>query len=410
MSNRYPHDSEGQRFVQATLDVDGAGRWSRYLVYMVALGVLCIIGWAAYFDLDEVTVANGKVIPSSRGQVVQILETGILRDLKVREGQQVRRGEVLLELDDTRAGPLYRETQEKWRSLLAQAARLNAEAYGIDLEFPATVRDDPSLLRRETQAYETRKNALEEQLAALTKTRATLQREIELIAPLVRQGVMSEVELLRLRREESGLEGQTAEIKARYLTSASLELVRVDSELKQVSAIMSAHRDAYNRTKVLSPADGIVKDINFHTIGAIISSGDVIMEIVPINDEMLVEAFVEPSEIAHIKVGQSARVKLSAYDSRRYGELEGVVKLISPDTLIEDHKMASRTPTTSVNFEPGHYKLLIQIVNPGIERGNMQMTPQPGMTATVDILTGHKSVLEYLFRPLENVKEALRER
>jgi len=405
-----PPRPQDQAFVHAALDDDGSARWSRYLVYMMALVVLCAVAWAAYFDLDEVTVANGKVIPSSRGQVVQVLETGILRELKVREGQHVRRGDMLLELDDTRAGPLYRESHEKWRSLLAQDARLKAEAYGAELVFPATVRDDPSLLRRESQAYDTRKNALQEQLAALEKTRTTLNREIELIAPLVRQGVMSEVELLRLRREESGLEGQIAEIKARYLTNASMELVRVDSELKQVSEILSGHKEAYNRTKVLSPADGVVKDINFHTIGAVINSGDIIMEIVPVNDEMLVEAFIQPSEIAYVKVGQTARVKLSAYDSRRYGELDGVVKLISPDTLIEDHKMSSRTPSTSVNFEPGHYKLLIQITNPGIERGNMQMTPQPGMTATVDILTGQKSVLEYLFRPLENLKEALRER
>ena len=410
MRDHNPSRSDDQAFVHAALDDDGSARWSRYLVYMMAVVVLSAVVWAAYFDLDEVTVANGKVIPSSRGQVVQVLETGILRELKVREGQHVQRGEMLLELDDTRAGPLYRESHEKWRSLLAQDARLKAEAYGIDLEFPATVRDDPSLLRRENQAYDTRKNALQEQLAALEKTRTTLNREIELIAPLVKQGVISEVELLRLRREESGLEGQIAEIKARYLTNASMELVRVDSELKQVSEILSSHRDAYNRTKVLSPAAGIVKDINFHTIGAVINSGDVIMEIVPVNDEMLVEAFIQPSEIAYIKVGQAARVKLSAFDSRRYGELDGVVKLISPDTLIEDHKMSSRTPSTSVNFEPGHYKLLIQITNPGIERGNMQMTPQPGMTATVDILTGQKSVLEYLFRPLENLKEALRER
>ena len=410
MRDLKPPRPQDQAFVHAALDDDGSARWSRYLVYMMALVVLCAVAWAAYFDLDEVTVANGKVIPSSRGQVVQVLETGILRELKVREGQHVRRGDMLLELDDTRAGPLYRESHEKWRSLLAQDARLKAEAYGAELVFPATVRDDPSLLRRESQAYDTRKNALQEQLAALEKTRTTLNREIELIAPLVRQGVMSEVELLRLRREESGLEGQIAEIKARYLTNASMELVRVDSELKQVSEILSGHKEAYNRTKVLSPADGVVKDINFHTIGAVINSGDIIMEIVPVNDEMLVEAFIQPSEIAYVKVGQTARVKLSAYDSRRYGELDGVVKLISPDTLIEDHKMSSRTPSTSVNFEPGHYKLLIQITNPGIERGNMQMTPQPGMTATVDILTGQKSVLEYLFRPLENLKEALRER
>lgn len=397
-------------FVQSVVGDEDAGKWSRYVVYMVALVLMSSFFWAAYFELDEVTVANGKVIPASRGQVVQVLETGILRDMRVAEGQAVRRGDVLVVLDDTRAGPLYRESSEKWRSLLAQEGRLRAEAYGQSLVFPEEVMEDAALVKRETQAYESRKQALEDQLVALQKTRTALTREIALIEPLVRQGVMSEVELLRLRREDAGVERQIAELRANYLTSASAELVRVDSELKQVSELRTGHREAFDRTTVLSPADGVVKDINFHTIGAVINSGDVIMEIVPVDDEMLVEAFMAPSEVAYVKVGQPARVKLSAYDSRRYGELDGVVTLISPDILIEDQKTAGRTPSESVNFEPGHYKLLVQITNPGVERDGMRMVPLPGMTATVDILTGQKTVLEYVFRPLENLREALRER
>lgn len=402
--------TEEDEFIFTAIDEDDDGKWGRYLVYMIGLIVLAGVLWAAFFELDEVAVANGKVIPSSRGQVVQVLETGILRELNVKEGQQVKRGEVLLRLDDSRAGPVYRESLEKWRSLSAQAARLRAEAYGMPLSFPPEALEDKNLVQRETQAFNARKQALDDQLVALEKSRVALLREIKLTAPLVKQGVVSEVELLRLQRQESQLEGQIAELNTRYLSNANNELVRVDSDLNQVAEILMAHREALGRTTVVSPTDGIVKDISVATIGAVINSGQVIMEIVPSDDEMLVEAFVPPSEVAHISVGQAARVKLTAYDSRRYGELDGEVKLISPDVMIEDAKGGNRMDATPVTFEPGFYKLLVKITNPGVERKGMKLVPKPGMTATVDILTGQKTVLEYIFEPMEQLRRALRER
>jgi len=386
------------------------GKWGRYLVYLVLIVVASAIAWASYFSLDEVTVANGKVIPSSRGQVVQVLETGILRELNVKEGEEVKKGQVLMQLDDSRAGPVYRESYEKWQSLLARATRLRAEAYGMPLQFPPEVREDKDLVNTETQAYNARRSALDEQLDALQASRDALTREIELTAPLVKQGVVSEVELLRLKRQASGLAGQIAELRTRYLTTASDELVRVNAELGQVSEILMAHEQSLARTTVRAPADGIVKDISVTTIGAIINSGQVIMEIVPTNDEMLVEAFMPPTEVAYVEVGSPAKVKLSAYDSRRYGDLEGEVVLVSPDVLIEDSKGGGRPDATPVNFEPGFYKILVKITNAGIERNGMKLIPRPGMTATVDILTGEKTVMEYIFRPIESLQDALRER
>jgi len=397
-------------FVFSAIQED-EGKWGRYLVYLVLLVVVAGISWAAYFKLDEVTVANGKVIPASRGQVVQILETGILKELKVKEGEEVKKGQLLLLLDDTRAGPVYRESLEKWKSLLARATRLRAEAYGLPLDFPTEVASDEDLVNIETQAYKARRDALDEQLDALEQSRAAMTREIELTEPLVKRGVVSEVELLRLKRQAAEVARQIAELKTRFLTTATDELVRVDSELAQVSEILLAHEQSLARTTVRSPADGIVKDISVSTLGAIINSGQVIMEIVPTNDEMLVEAFMPPSEVAYVEVGTPANVKLTAYDSRRYGNLEGEVVLVSPDVLIEDSKGGGGRPdATPVNFEPGFYKILVEITNAGIERNGMKLVPRPGMTATVDILTGEKTVLEYIFRPVESLRDALRER
>ncbi|MCD8537220.1 MAG: HlyD family efflux transporter periplasmic adaptor subunit [Burkholderiaceae bacterium] len=380
------------------------------MIYLVLLVVVAAVAWASFFKLDEVTIANGKVIPASRGQVVQVLEAGILKEMLVKEGSAVKKGQILLRLDDSRAGPVYRESYKKWQSLLARAARLRAEAYGVDLSFPPEVMQDSELVRIETQAFKARRSALEQQLSALAKSRNAMGREIELTAPLVKRGVVSEVEVLRLEREAAGLEAQIAELRTRYLSAASDELVLVEAELGQVNEVLSANKQTLGRTTVRSPVDGVVKDISVTTVGAVINSGQVIMEIVPVNDDMLVEAFMPPSEVAYVTVGSPAKIKLSAYDSRRYGDLEGEVVLVSPDVLMEDVKGGSRADSTPINLEPGYYKLLVRIKNAGIERNGMIITPKPGMTATVDILTGEKTVMAYVFEPIRALSDTLRER
>jgi adhesin transport system membrane fusion protein len=393
----------------STLDQDER-RSNRYIVW-VTLGVFLVaLGWSAFFSLDEVTVAQGKVIPTSRGQVVQSLEAGILREIMVHEGQKVAEGEVLLRIDDVRAGSIYREAFEKWLSLTAQSARLRAEAYDMPLEFPKTLLEHPEIIKRESQAFKARKDAMDQQVVALQKSLKALTREIALTAPLVKQGVVSEVELLRLQRQESGIEGQIAELRTRYFANANNELVRVDSDLAQASEMLRNHEDVYKRTVIRAPMQGVIKEIKITTLGAVIGAGQVILEIVPLHEEMVVEAFVPPTEVAYLKVGQPATVKLSSYDYGHYGGLDGVVELLSADALTDESKSGGRSTTNPVNVEPGFYKVLVKILNPGVERKGMKLVPQPGMTATVDILTDQKTVLEYLFRPAQTFKEALRER
>jgi len=404
-----PLSEEEEDFVYAALD-DDEGRWGRYVVYLMLVLIAAALAWASYFELDEVATANGKVIPSSRGQVVQVLDAGILTELDVREGDTVKKGQVLLRLDDTRAGPTYREATQKWQALLARAARLRAEAYAVPLAFPPEVTEDSELVRLETNALNARRAALSEQMAALQGQRDALVREVELTQPLVKEGVVSEVEVLRLQRQAAELEGQMAQLRTSFLTRASDELVQIDAELGQLSEGLVGHREALARTTVYSPTDGVVKDISVSTIGAVINSGQVIMEIVPSNDDLLVEAFMPPTEVAHVQVGQIAQVKLSAFDNRRYGSLDGVVQLVSADIVMEDAKGGSSADASPVNLEPGFYKILVKITNPGLEINGMKLTPKAGMTATVDILTGNKTVLEYIMKPVQALKDALRER
>ena len=410
-------------------------RASRWLLWATALTLAVALGWAASFELDEITRAQGRVIPASREQVVQSLDSGILRELLVREGDAVSAGQVLLRIDDARAGPLYREAREKALALAAVAARLRAEARGTALEFPPEVRAVPAVLARERQAYAARRQALDEQVRAISASLAASEgsvravqdsmlatrRELEMTQPLVRQGVISEVELLRLQRQEAelkrqladlgrqqaDLQGQIVERRNRYLTDASNELTRVESELAQTRENALAREDSLRRTVIRAPMKGIVKNVQITTVGGVIQPGQSILEIVPVQDEMLVEAYVRPTEVAFLKPGQAATVKLTAYDFNKYGGLDGVLEQVSPDTLKDER---NRRPGSLPELEEGFYRILVRIRDGDRVRAGLTLEPLPGMTALVEIRTGHKTVLEYLFRPLQNVSQALRER
>jgi adhesin transport system membrane fusion protein len=230
-----------------------------------------------------------------------------------------------------------------------------------------------------------------------------------LTEPLVEQGVMSEVELLRLRRQSADMQSRMAERRNRYLTDASNEWVRVESELAQTRENALAREDAFKKTVIRAPMDGIVKYVQQTTLGSVIQSGQSILEIVPVKDDMLVEAYVKPSEVAFLKVNQAAIVKLTAYDFNKYGGLEAVLDHISADTLRDENK-ARRPGDAPVNLEEGYYRILVRIIDSRLERHGMRMDATPGMTATVEIKTGQKTVLEYLLRPLQSVNQALRER
>ncbi len=387
---------------------DDERRTSTLLVWTTGITVLVALLWAGFFELDEITRAQGKVIPSSREQVIQSLDAGVLSELLVREGSTVEKDQVLLRIDDTRSGAVYREAQEKYFALLAMASRLRAEATHSDTpHYPRELQAESTLVAQENQAFRARRRALDESLRALDASIAAVTRELALTEPLVRQGVMSEVELLRLRRQQSDLMGQRAERLNRYLTDANNELVRVNSELSQTRENASAREDAFRRTTLRSPTKGVVKNVQVTTVGGVIQAGQPILEIVPTEDEMLVEAYVQPADVAFLKVGQPAVVKLTAYDFNKYGGLDGVVEHLSPDTLRDERQ---RRPGVPIGLEEGVYRILVRIQNAHEVRHGIRMEPTPGMTAMVDIRSGQKTVLEYLIRPLHNVRMALRER
>ena len=398
--------SRHSSFGVATVE-DDERRASQTLVWATGLTLVLALLWAAFFELDEITKGQGKVIPSSREQVIQRLDSGVLSEMFVREGSVVEKDQVLLRIDDARSGAVYREAQEKYLALSALAARLKAEAYGTALVFPPELNSQPALMQQELQAFNARKRSLMQSLQALDTSLAAITRELMITEPMVRQGVMSEVELLRLKRQQSELMGQRAERQNRYLTDANNELTRVASELSQTKENASAREDAFLRTTIRSPMKGVVKNVQITTVGGVVQAGQAILEIVPTEDEMLVEAYVKPSEVAFLKVGQAAVVKLTAYDFNKYGGLDGVLEHLSPDTLRDEKQ---KKPGNPVELEEGFYRILVRVKESTKIRNGLQLIPSPGMTASVEIRTGYKTVLEYIFRPLQNFSQALRER
>jgi len=378
-------------------------------IWGLVVGLCLFFAWAYSFELQEITRGQGRVIPASKAQVVQSLDAGVLTELNVREGDAVKAGEQLLRIDDARSGPLYREAVEKWLGLAAQAARLRAEALGIPITFPEPLQDHPQIMARERSAYAARRTALDEQVLAMERSMALISREIEMIEPLVDKGVISEVELLRLSRQRSDIQAGIAERKNRYYTDANNELVKVETEMAMARENALARQDAFKRTVIRAPMDGVVKNIEVTTLGAVVPAGQDILEIIPVHDEMVVEAFVDPAEVAFLQVGQPVVVKLSAYEFNRYGGLDGVIRHISADTLQEQ---PSNGPPASdeVQLEPGLYKVLVAFTEQDVKRNGKSLTPMPGMAADIEVKTGNKTVLEYVFRPLMSVREALRER
>jgi membrane fusion protein, adhesin transport system len=373
---------------------------------LLSLMLVAFVAWAASSALDEVTRGTGRVIPSSREQIIQSIDAGTVSEMLVREGDVVQAGQPLLRLDKTRSTAGYREALNKSQALEATAARLRAEAHGVPLRFGKLPAE---LVEREKIAYAARSAALNESVAGLRNSQALLEREIAITEPMVKEGVMSEVELLRMKRQASDLRTQIAERINKFRSDANTELLRAESEAAQTREVVTGRADSVSRTEIRAPLRGVVKNIRINTIGGVAAAGQDILEIVPLDDTLLIETFIRPSDVAFIRPGLAAVVKLSAYDYTVYGGLDGKVEFISPDTLRDDKR--SSASALNLNPDESYYRVIVRTT------GNALTDPKggalpiiPGMTAAVDIKTGEKTVLQYLFKPISRLQDAMRER
>ena len=378
-----------------------------WVIILFFVFLIVFVVWAYNSPIEEVTRGQGNVIPSSREQVVQSLDPGIITEILVKEGDIVEKGQVLLKLDDTRSSAVLRESEAKVQNLEAMIARLKAEAYGTELDFPKNVSNE--LRQRERAAYVARRRAVTDAVSSLTLSKAALDKEIAITAPMVAQGVVSEVELLRMRRQSSELTLQITERRNRYMADANNELVQAESELAQAKENMAMRADPVDRSQIRAPMRGIVKDIQINTVGGVVNVGQDIMQIVPLDDKLLVEAYIRPQDVAFIRPGLPAVVKISAYDYAIYGGLDGKVTLISPDTV--SNSMQNRANDLKLDPNQVYYRILVQTTSNSLkDKNGKEMPIIPGMVATVDVKTGEKTVFQYLIKPITRMKQALSER
>ncbi|MGL5128018.1 MAG: HlyD family efflux transporter periplasmic adaptor subunit [Aeromonas popoffii] len=358
------------------------------------------VTWASVFHLDEVTTGSGKVIPFSHEQVIQSLEGGIIHSLLVREGDIVERGQPLAQLDRTKTESSVLESASRLNAAMATAARLNAEVNDTEQVFPSELDDDVELVRQETALYQSRRESLEKGLAGLRQGVELVQSELALTRPLVMQGAASKVEVLRLERQKNELENKIIEMKNQYYVRAREELAKANAEIEAQRSVMKGREDSLTRLTFNAPVRGIVKDIDVTTFGGVIPPNGKLMSLVPLDDQMVIEAKISPRDVAFIYPGQKALVKITAYDYSIYGGLEGEVTMISPDTLQDE-----------VKRDVYYYRVYIRTnSNHLTNKQGREFAVFPGMITTVDIKTGSKTIIDYLLKPLNKAKEALRER
>lgn len=444
LKTTYQQQAEDQDFLTDvnSANLYGASIPSHLILWISCCFVVVAIIWANFATLDEVTRGAGKTIPSSHIQVVQNLEGGILADILVNEGDLVEKGQTLLKLNTVRFASSFNETKLKYYELLATTARLTAEVNKQALiisdevlqNHPGIARDAKQLLISRKRKLAANRRILEDQIrqknqdlielksktAQISRSYQLLRRELKMSEPLVAEGAMSQVEILRLQRSTNDLKGELssarlsipriksslneaknklAELEIRFHTEALEELNQAKAELERTSTAVLALEDRVTRTKIISPVKGTIKQLKVTTIGGVIQPGMDLVEIVPLEDLLLIEAEIRPADIAFLYPGQKAIVKLTAYDFSIYGGLEAELDHISADTIINEEDGKS------------YYLIHLKTNKNYLEKNGERLNIIAGMTANVDILTGKKSVLDYLLKPILKARNnALRER
>jgi len=420
----------------------GVSLFSHLLLWGTFSFVIIAIIWANFAMLDEVTRGSGKTIPSGHIQVVQNLEGGILAEILVREGELVEKGQALLKLKEVQFSSSFKETKLKYYELLSRITRLTAEINKTEMIIPAEVLEKtPNIAKNSEQLLESRQHnliantrILGEQIRQkkqdlvemksksrqIARSYKLLKQELDISKPLVAEGAMSKVEILRLQRSvndlkgdltstrlsiprlESSLDeakGKLSELEIRFRTESIEELNKAKAELGRTKESIFALEDKVTRTRVLSPVKGTVKRLKVTTIGGVVQPGMDLVEIVPLEDQLLIEAEIRPADIAFLHPGSKAIIKLTAYDYSIYGGLEAELEHISADTI------------TNKEDDESYYLIRLRTSKNYLEKKGEKLNIIAGMTADVDILTGKKSVLDYLLKPILKAKErALRER
>ena len=374
-----------------------------WVLYLIAAVLVSALTWASVARVDEVTRADARVIPEGREQVIASLEGGILRDMSVHEGMEVEAGQELAEIDPTRFEAQQAEGETKRLALMASIARLTAEATGRALAFPPEVKAASSVASGEEASYAARKRALDDAVASNNRGIEMLRRELNVSEQMSAKGLLSEMDVLHLRRQINDMALQSEDRVNRFRQDASSELIKQQTDLAQIDEQQAGRQDVLRRTVIKSPVHGLVKNIRINTLGGIIGPGSPIMEIVPMGRRTLIEAHVKPGDIGFLQVGQTAQIKLTSYDATVYGALEGVIETISPDAIGDPDRATG-------SGDPTYYRVMLRVDNNKLHEKGKPLPILPGMTGSAEVRIGERSVINFLLRPMLKSKEAFRER
>jgi membrane fusion protein, adhesin transport system len=408
------------------------------LVLMVLSAVVLLIIWASIAEVDRVARGDGHVIPSQQVQIIQSYEGGIVKRILVKEGDIVKKGDVLMEIDHSVLVSQLKENKQKYLSLMARAQRLGAEVGGKPLKFgPELLSGADSVVKTETLLYTARRDALENELrlvgqqidqkrqevaeaqinlSTANRSLESIKQEINIIEPLVKRGIEPEINLLQLRRtanEQQGkrdsaatsivrLQSALAELESRrigatdkYRSEALTDLTAITAQIAELEQKLPSLEDQVNRTELQSPVHGVVNRIHITTVGGVAQSGTPLMEVVPIDDTLLIEAEVKPENIAFLRSGQPVLVKITAYDFSRYGGLTGTLVNIGADAVkTGEHKES-----------PNVYRIKVRTQENALHADGKKFEIIPGMVAQVDVITGKRTVLHYLIDPVLKVRD-----
>ena len=419
----------------STAVLEDSPRKLRFVLLFWLVTVTLLLLWAAFAPIDELVRGGGKVIPGGENQMIQHLEGGMLSEIMVKEGQKVKADDILLKVDNVKSAANYESSQYKWAELRAKIVRLRAEATGgsfsptqDDLaKIPRQIMEERSLyysnqeriqsqiqgLRDQYTQKQNEKIEVQGRIAEQKRALALIKEEVAISEPMVAQGIKPKIEFLKLQRELSNIieqynalqasiprinaamsqiNSKIRETQSEFRTRAQQELNEAETEFKRVDVESSALADQVTRTEIRSPINGIVQKLYVNTIGGVIKPGDNLVEIVPTEGGLLIEAKIKPSDIAFIYPGQKAVVKVTAYDFSIYGSLDGKVVTISPDSIVDKNDNV-------------YYIVKIQTDKKYLGSEDKPLKIIPGMMVNVDIVTGKKTILEYILKPILKAKQ-----
>ena len=386
LDNPYPHDSGD---VGDDLPPPTGARWTLRVAF---IGIVVLAIWAGFSKVDQVTRAQAQIIATDRTQVIQTPEQGVLTKIHVQEGQVVKPGQLLVTLEKERAQAAVDDSKAKVAALRIALARLRAEVYGQPLKFPPELAGYTDYISNQKSLYERRKTAIGQDIASLQNMLVLADQELKMNQSLEARGDVSRAEILRLQRMAADIQAQISNKRNKYFQDAQAEMTKAQEDLSSQTEQLRDRSQVLDHTELVAPGEGVVKNIKVTTLGAVVRPGDTVMEILPTGGDLVAEAKISPADIAFITVGQTANVKLDAYDYSIFGSMRGEVTYISPDTIVEETRQGPQP----------FYRVQIRIREAEFKSKNLteQIQVRPGMTASIDIKAMERTVLSYLTKPI----------